>query len=129
MSQQTSQKPNCPFQGNLGCGTSSSASGHSMEVDFGDLQLAIDSKQWKKDGSFLSWIWEEYSHLIGEKKVPPHNFGSEEFWARILGDDESQDANVAPAPTMAEDDDDAYDQAWQQGEKNLIMLHILETDS
>ena len=53
---------------------------------FFDLQMVVDSGNWRNNLEFLTWIWEKYVELIynGQK---PDNFGSLEFWKAIFGEE------------------------------------------
>ena len=83
------------------------------DISFSDLQIAVDSGNWKTDPHLLDWIWHKYGELI-YAGYRPKNFGSPEFW-RALFQEEEKEEEEEEEDYVDDDDDDNFDQAWQEG--------------
>jgi len=118
-----------PHEAKLGWKPKGPLKGHpttDSTLDFGDLQLAIDSGQWKSDHNMLYWIWETHLSLQQSGKAIPAGFGSQEFWSevdRVIWDEPCH--QEGPDEEGEDTMDSAFDRAWQdtatnqQGKKKI----------
>ena len=81
-------------------------------INFSDLQLAIDSDGWKTDPQLREWLWNKYLLLVENGATPPQNFGDEEFWNVYNAEYfDIQDADLEADEAAMEPSDD--DDLWQ----------------
>ena len=60
----------------------------SGRVTFDCLQRLVETEAWKRDPRLLTWILNEYSTLVIEQPEEAQNFGTAEFWAVVLGEED-----------------------------------------